>query len=281
MPSVADRHRRLRGEYRQREPPSEPRPRSYPATPARLLKIGRDHLVSGDFFPPFPLFPQLGVARAPPRAMWGIWWMFLAGISKREGLGRGGIVLPRDRHVDSIGVRIVPRRFLKRGDRRTVADPCRPADKTLLEELSDAVRSRPIQLLADQLAQRVGDSLCLCFVSVLQIRRCRPWLHRRRHGLYNIHRREGAIPPNFSHDGQRRRRSFCLLVSDLPGAHQLSAIDRRADQAGRVLHRPADQVPPGLEPRLSILLFGAVEGSSNQKRIERAYDLRSVGLRPG
>src|SRR5262249_21070438 len=131
------------------------------------LKIGRDRLVNGDIFPPFPLFPQLGVARAPPRGMWGIWGMFLAGINKRERLGRRGIVLLRNRHDDSIGVRIVPRRFLKRGDRLIVADPRRPADKTLLEELSDAVRSRPFQSLADQLAQRVGDGLCHRLVGIL------------------------------------------------------------------------------------------------------------------
>ena len=40
-------------------------------------------------------------------------------------------------------------------------------------------------------------------------------------------------------------------------------------------------LPPGLEPRLSLLLFGPVQGASDQQCIERAHDLPSVGVRPG
>jgi hypothetical protein len=52
------------------------------------------------------------------------------------------------------------------------------------------VRSRPMQPLSDQLAQGVGDSLC--FVGFLSIRRCRPWLDLRRHGLHNVRRCEAC-----------------------------------------------------------------------------------------
>ena len=72
--------------------------------------------------------------------------MFLVGISVA---GRtGGRVLPRRRHMDTVGMRIVPRGFLKRGDRLAVANPCRTTDKALREELSDTGRGWPVQSLA-------------------------------------------------------------------------------------------------------------------------------------
>jgi hypothetical protein len=54
--------------------------------------------------------------------------------------------------MDSVGVRVVPRKSLKNSDRLPVIDPCRATDKTLLKKLPDAMRSGLIQPLADQLA---------------------------------------------------------------------------------------------------------------------------------
>jgi hypothetical protein len=72
--------------------------------------------------------------------------------------------------MNLVGIRVVPHGFAKRGDRLAVVYICRSTDKTLLEELSDAVSGRLIQPPADQLAQRVGDGLCLRLTGFFPIR---------------------------------------------------------------------------------------------------------------
>ena len=56
---AADRHLPLQGEHRQREPPSEPGVALIAPAPARRgsFDIGRNHVVYGISFPPFPTFP--------------------------------------------------------------------------------------------------------------------------------------------------------------------------------------------------------------------------------
>ena len=82
----------------------------------RLFR-GRGNLVNGNIFPLIPLIPLLALAGVSVRGMWGMRGMFL--------------VFARRRHVDLVGIGVVPYGFLERGDRLTVADPCGPTDKTI------------------------------------------------------------------------------------------------------------------------------------------------------
>jgi hypothetical protein len=66
---AADRHLPLQGEHRQREPPSEPGVALIAPAPARRgsFDIGRNHVVYGDIFPPFPHIPRFAIARVLSR----------------------------------------------------------------------------------------------------------------------------------------------------------------------------------------------------------------------
>jgi hypothetical protein len=50
-------------------------------------------------------------------------------------------------------------RPLENGDVLPIADPCGPTHQSLLKQFSDAVRGGPVQPFADQLAQRIGNSI--------------------------------------------------------------------------------------------------------------------------